>query len=56
DIFLFNENGQTVARKVQNIDNNIQEIQMECPQLNSGIYMLSIRGSFNNIIKKLVKN
>lgn len=56
EIFLFNENGQTVARKVQNISNNIQEIEMDCPQLNTGIYMLSIRGSFNNIIKKLVKN
>jgi hypothetical protein len=56
EIFLFNENGQTVARKVQNISNNIQEIEMDCPQLNSGIYMLSIRGSFNNIIKKLFKN
>lgn len=56
EIFLFNENGQTVARKVQNISNNIQEIEIDCPQLNTGIYMLSIRGSFNNIIKKIFKN
>jgi hypothetical protein len=55
EIFLFNEKGQLMARKLQNINSSISDIEMDT-QIAKGVYLLSIRSSYFNISKKLVKD